>query len=288
MGRRCAYLTMDDISGFVSDADLSFAPMAELGWSVDMVPWRRDVDWDEYELVYICTPWDYQNDVDGFLDVLASIERSSARLVNRLALVRWNLEKTYLRELEMRGADIVPSRFFDRFDADAVASCFDAYNTGKIVLKPVVGANSDNIFVLTGPLSGDVIGELQRVFARRPFFAQPFVDSVQSEGEYSLFFFGGEYSHAILKKPKAGDFRTQEEHGADILSVEAPADLVDTAQHVLGVINPQPVYVRADFVRGAGDRFLLMELELIEPALYFRTDPASAARFAKALVRAVD
>ena len=288
MGRRCAYLTMDDISGFVSDADLSIEPMAELGWSVDMVPWRRAVDWNDYELVYICTPWDYQNDVDAFLEVLESIEHSSARLVNGLALVRWNLEKTYLRELEMRGADIVPSRFFDRFDADEVASCFDEYRTGKIVLKPVVGANSDNIFVLTAPLPGDVTGELQRVFARRPFFVQPFVDNVQSEGEYSLFFFGGNYSHAILKKPKEGDFRSQEEHGADILSVEAPAALVDTAQHVLGVVNPQPVYVRADFVRGAGDRFLLMELELIEPALYFRTDPASAARFAQALVRAAD
>ena len=109
---------------------------------------------------------------------------------------------------------------------------------------------------------------------------------MRSEGEYSLFFFGGEYSHAILKKPKPGDFRTQEEHGADILSIEAPAALVETARHVLGVVSPQPVYVRADFVRGAGGRFLLMELELIEPALYFRTDPGSAARFASALSRA--
>ena len=99
-------------------------------------------------------------------------------------------------------------------------------------------------------------------------------------------FFGGDYSHAILKKPKQGDFRTQEEHGADILSVEAPAALVETARHVLGVVNPQPVYVRADFVRGASNRFLLMELELIEPALYFRTDPESSTRFARALTRA--
>jgi glutathione synthase/RimK-type ligase-like ATP-grasp enzyme len=277
---------MDDISGFVSDAELSFAPMAELGWDVDMVPWQSDLDWDAYELVYICTPWDYQNDVAGFLDVLATIENSSARLVNSLDLVRWNLEKTYLRELEMRGADIVPSRFFDHFDANRVAACFDSHAAGTIVVKPVVGANSDNIFVLTRPLPAGVIDELGHVFANRPFFVQPFVDSVRSEGEYSLFFFGGEYSHAILKKPKRGDFRTQEEHGADILSVEAPAALVETARRVLGVMNPQPVYVRADFVRDKGERFLLMELELIEPALYFRTDPASARRFASALTRA--
>ena len=286
MGRRCAYLTMDDISGFVSDAELSFAPMAELGWDVEMVPWQSDADWNAYELVYICTPWDYQNDVAGFLDVLATIENSSARLVNSLDLVHWNLQKTYLRELETRGADIVPSRFFECFDADRIAACFDEYGTGTIVVKPVVGANSDNIFVLTRPLQDDLVDELSQVFADRPFFVQPFVDSVRSEGEYSLFFFGGEYSHAILKKPKPGDFRTQEEHGADILSVEAPAALVETARRVLGVVNPQPVYVRADFVRGAGERFLLMELELIEPALYFRTDPGSAGRFAGALSRA--
>ncbi len=288
MSRRCAYLTMDDIGNFVIDSDLSFAPMADLGWAVEMVPWRRAVDWDDYDVVYICTPWDYQSDVAAFLDVLEAVERSSAQLVNSLELVRWNLEKTYLGELEMRGADIVPSLFFDRFDADRVAECFAAHDAGKLVLKPVVGANADHIFVVTDPLSDEVVDELRQTYERRSFFVQPFMNSVQSEGEYSLFFFAGDYSHAILKKPRAGDFRTQEEHGADILSVEAPAALVETARHVLGVVNPQPVYVRADFVRDSGERFLLMELELIEPSLYFRTDPGSATRFAKALTRAAD
>ena len=286
MGKRCAYLTMDDISNFVSDADLSFAPMAALGWQVDMVPWRGDVEWNDYDLVYICTPWDYQNDVAAFLDVLESVERSTATLVNGLGLVRWNLEKTYLRELELRGADIVPSLFFDRYDAARVAGCFAAHGADRIVVKPVVGANADDIFVLSGPPGGEIGEMLLHRFEHRPFFVQPFMESVQAEGEYSLFFFGGEYSHAILKKPRAGDFRTQEEHGADILGVRAPAALVETARRVLGVVNPQPVYVRADFVRDTGERFLLMELELIEPALYFRTDAGSAGRFARALTRA--
>lgn len=270
---------------FVSDADLGVAPMADLGWAVEMVPWRRDVDWNEYDLVYICTPWDYQDDVAAFMEVLETVERSSAVLVNSLDLVRWNLEKTYLRELELRGADIVPSLFFDCFDADRVAACFAAHETDTIVVKPVVGANADHISVLTEPLGGAVVDELRRVFRDRPFFVQPFVDSVRSEGEYSLFFLGGDYSHAILKKPKQGDFRTQEEHGADILGIAAPEALVDAARSVLGVVSPQPVYVRADFVRGRG-RFLLMELELIEPSLYLRTEPGAPARFAAALARA--
>jgi glutathione synthase/RimK-type ligase-like ATP-grasp enzyme len=276
---------MDDMGDFVSDAGLAVEPLAELGWAVDMVPWRSVVDWDEYDLVYICTPWDYQDDVAAFLDVLETIERSSALLVNSLDLVRWNLEKTYLRELELRGADIVPSLFFGRFDADRVAACFAAHQADRIVVKPVVGANADHIAVLTEPLAGAAVDELRRVFTDRPFFVQPFVDSVQTEGEYSLFFLGGDYSHAILKKPKQGDFRTQEEHGADILGVEAPVELVEAARSVLGVVNPQPVYVRADFVRGRG-RFLLMELELIEPSLYLRTDTGAPARFAAALAQA--
>jgi glutathione synthase/RimK-type ligase-like ATP-grasp enzyme len=286
MDRRCAYLTMDDIGNFVADSNLSVAPMTELGWEVEMVPWRRDVDWNDYDLVYICTPWDYQNDVESFLDVLEAVESSSARLVNSLDLVRWNLEKTYLRELQARGADIVPSIFFDRFDADRIAACFGAHDTRKIVVKPVVGANSDHVFLLDEPLPAATVEKLRQTYDRRPFFVQPFIDSVLSEGEYSLFFFGGDYSHAILKKPRAGDFRTQEEHGADILGIEAPPALITTARKILAVVDPRPVYVRADFVRDRGERFLLMELELIEPSLYFRTDPESARRFASALNQA--
>ena len=90
---------MDDFGDFVSDADLSFAPMAELGWEAEMVPWRGPVDWNDYDLVYICTPWDYQNDVVAFFEVLDRIEASSATLVNSLDLVHWNLEKNYLRDL---------------------------------------------------------------------------------------------------------------------------------------------------------------------------------------------
>ena len=285
---RCAYLTMDDFGDFVSDADLSFGPMAELGWEAEMVPWRSDVDWDSYDLVYICTPWDYQNDVAAFFDVLERIEASSAKLVNSIDLVHWNLEKNYLRDLESRGAAIVPSLFRDTFDERDIEGWFRAHGRNRIVVKPLVGANADHIVVLTRPVPGAVIDDLHETYAARPFFVQPFMDRVISEGEYSTFFFNGEFSHAILKKPDAGDFRTQEEHGADIRSVEAPQDLIDTAHDVVALVEPLPVYVRADFVRGDDEHFLVMELELIEPSLYLRYDPGSAARFAKALVSSVE
>ncbi len=284
MQRRCAFLTMDDMSGFVSDADLCIEPMAALGWQVNMLPWRTpDADWGDFDLVYICTPWDYPDDAAAFLGVLEDIDRSSARLVNSLDLVRWNLEKTYLLELESQGAAIVPSLWFSRFAEFDAEAAFDVHASEALVAKPVIGANAADTFVLERGAYSGVADSLAAAFANRPFFVQPFIESVRIEGEYSLFFFGGRYSHAILKSPKSGDFRTQEEHGAEILPVEPQATLRETAHDIVARIDPQPVYVRADFVRGNDDAFLLMELELIEPSLYLRTNDGAPRRFAEAL-----
>lgn len=281
--RRCAYLTIDDMSDFVTDADLSFAPMAELGWDVEMVSWRRHgANWDDFDAVYICTPWDYPEDPDAFMEALATIDRSRALLVNSLELVRWSLEKTYLRELESRGADIVPTSWHEKLDEKAIDDWFHQHAAKKLIIKPVVGANAADTWVLERPVPDSLVSQLRRAFSSRAFMVQPFIENIQTEGEYSLFFFSGCYSHAIRKTPKVGDFRVQEEHGADILSVSPPPELVDTATRVVALVNPEPVYVRADFVRGEDRRFLLMELELIEPALYFRTETGSAVRFAAA------
>jgi glutathione synthase/RimK-type ligase-like ATP-grasp enzyme len=284
MRRRCAFLTMSDFGDFVSDAELSFEPLAELGWHAEMVPWRDpDIDWSDYDLVYICTPWDYQDNVDEFLNVLEKIDASPATLVNSIDLVHWNLEKNYLGDLELRGAAIVPSLFCDKFDSAAVSTWFEAHRSDKVVVKPLVGANADHITVVNKPVSEEAVASLRETYSSRPFFVQPFMERIVSEGEYSTFFFNGEYSHAILKKPAADDFRTQEEHGAEILSVAAPQALIDTAHDVVALVEPRPVYVRADFVSNERDEFLVMELELIEPSLYLRTDPGSAARFARAM-----
>jgi len=106
--------------------------------------------------------------------------------------------------------------------------------------------------------------------------------NILSEGEYSLFFFGGEYSHAILKVPAESEFRSQEEHGAEILSAVPEAKLLERARQAVGTISPAPLYARIDFIR-ADDDFLVMELEMIEPSMYLRMDPQAPARFAAAI-----
>lgn len=283
MQKRCAYLTMASPGDYVTDYDVSFPAMAARGWQVATVSWRDPtIEWNEFDAVYICTPWDYPDHLEQFIDVLARIEQSQAHLVNALSLVRWNLQKTYLRDLEERGAAIVPSLWCDDFEAVAMSGWFKSLGSDTLVIKPVVGVNATDTYVLHEPVDAALVTTLAGRFSDRPFFVQPFAHKIRSEGEYSLFFFSGQYSHAILKTPRPGDFRVQEEHGAHVRGITAPVALIETAEQVLSLVEPQPVYVRVDFVRGNDGAYWLMELELIEPSLYLRMDDGAAARFAAA------
>ncbi len=280
--KRVAYLVMDDMGDYVTDFHLSVAPMAELGWDAIATPWRSEPDWGAFDAVYICTPWDYPKFPEEFLQVLETIEATRALLLNELETVRWNLDKSYMKDVEARGDDIVPSSWYDDFAVADVPAFFSAHGVDKVVIKPTIGANAMDTFVLRNPVPDALLDRLMQAFSGRSFFVQPFIDAIHDEGEYSLFFFNGEYSHAILKTPKKGDFRVQEEHGATIAPVSPPEGLHDVAARVFSHLEPLPVYGRGDWVRGPDGRFLLMELELIEPSLYLRTDSGAALRFARA------
>jgi len=274
---------MESTEGWSIDADLGFPPLEAKGWQVEAVPWRTsNPDWNQYHAVYIGVPWDYPEDPDGFLAVLQTIHESSATLVNDLELVRWALPKTYLRDLEERGAAIVPSIWCDEMAGHLLEQAFAAHKTERIIVKPVISTNATDTFLLTRERARDLATELSKTFDKRAFVVQPFIENIQTEGEFSLFYFNGQFSHATLKVPKAEDFRVQEEHGAQVLSIEPEPELLRTGDSVMRLVDPMPVYARADFVRGPDGRFLIMELELIEPSMYLRMDPQAPQRFADA------
>lgn len=283
MSRRCAFLTMDSAAGWSIDADLGIGPLEALGWQVEQVPWRSPgTRWERFDAVYIGTPWDYPEEVTRFLDVLERID-SSTVLVNPLALVRWNVSKTYLRDLESRAAAIVPSRWGEHLERGSLAACFDELESERLILKPVISTNARDTFLLSREQLRGAEPRLLSTFDQRAFVVQPFIEQVQAEGEYSLFYFGRDFSHAILKKPEAGDFRVQEEHGASIAAVTAiEGALLAAGDRILQLVEPLPAYARCDLVRGPDGRFLLMELELIEPSMYLRMHPEAPARFAAA------
>ena len=287
--RRVAFLTTDSLDAFVTYDALAVAPLAARGWTVESVPWRAHADWGDWEAVVIRSPWDYQDAPATFLAVCEAIDASTARLANPLPVVRWNLDKGYLRRLAARGVPIVPTAWGERLTG-AHADALHARFGGEIVVKPTVSANADGT---TRVAPGNDAAPAIAALGGRAWMAQPFVPSVVTEGETSVFVFGGAASHAVVKVPAAGDFRVQEEHGGAIRAVPLTPALVDVATCALAACEAETsvdrplLYARVDLVRWQS-AWVVMEVELIEPSLYFAYDDASADRFADAFVAWMD
>ena len=281
--RRCAFLTLHDPTGFVMDDDLAIAPLAKRGWTVDTLPWdRAGVDWRSYDLVVLRSTWDYQHHAERFLATLATIEAGGTRLENSLAIVRWNMQKTYLHDLDVQGVPVVPTVWRDRLGAGELVPLFESLQTDQAVIKPVMSGNAQGAWRLDRRRAKLHAAEIEAFYAHRALMLQPFERGILAEGEFSLIYFNGALSHSILKVPKRGDFRVQEEHGADILAVTAEPALRAAGEAAMKAIGQPLLYARADLVRH-GDEFRVMELELVEPAIYLRMDPGAPDRFADAI-----
>ncbi len=280
--RQCGILSMDNLDDFECYDDLLNEPLKQLGWETHTVSWRDEsIEWDRFEVVIIRSPWDYQQHPDEFMAVLRKIEASNARLENNVQLVEWNLNKSYLIELESNAIEIVPTMWKKTWQPNEIDCYFDYYNTQQIIIKPVISANADNTYWLKKDSFHQHLSAMEKSFSSIDHMVQPFMPAITDEGEFSLFYFAGEYSHCILKTPSKDDFRVQEEHGSSLKLVKPEENLLAHANKVQQQLKPEPLYSRVDLVR-TDSGFALMEVELIEPSLYFNMDPASPLRFALA------
>ncbi|GAA1122055.1 ATP-grasp domain protein [Kribbella jejuensis] len=235
------------------------------------------VDWSAYDAVLLRTVWDYFVRYDEFTEWLAQLDKAEVPLLNSTDQVRWNSDKQYLLELRERGVAIVPSQV-------AAGACLREVVAGlngqQIVVKPTVSGNA--LHTVRGAAGSP---ELEQALAELPdlvYLVQPFIPEIQSEGEWSLLFFDGEFSHAVVKRPANGDYRVQESYGGQTALTQPPAAVLESARAALEASGPTPVYARVDGVV-VNDRFLLMEIELIEPYLFFPQSPAAIQKLAKAV-----
>ena len=285
--KQCAILSMDCLDGYGVYDFLLDAPLKLLGWKTQTISWKeKNINWNLFDAVIIRSTWDYQDHADDFLEVLTEIEHSSAKLENSLSIVKWNIDKIYLKALEASHINIVRTLWEKEISEEAIQDFFNTLSSDQLVIKPRVSANADNTFWLTKKNIQTYLPILHDAFDGESFMVQPFMESVIKEGEFSLFYFNGMYSHTILKTPKNNDFRVQEEHGGRLTSVEPEAELFKQAEKTLLAITQihnLPLYARLDYVRD-DHTFALMEAELIEPSLYFNMDTKSPARFAQAFV----
>lgn len=279
--RKVAILSTDNLEGFFVYDRMLTAPLKELDWEATEVSWReKNHNWDQYAVVVVRSTWDYQAHCDAFLDCLRTIEQSSAILCNPLTLIEWNISKRYLKDLEEKGIPIIPTLWVEQLQAQHFEQAFGNFNTKEIVIKPYISANSDFTYRLTASSAKAQSAQIIKEYESRSAMLQPFLNSITSEGEYSLFYFDSQYSHAICKRPAKGDFRVQEEHGGQLSSIEPTAKMLSLAEKTIAALPEEALYARVDIV-SLDKQLMIIEVELIEPSLYFNMDESSPALFAQ-------
>jgi glutathione synthase/RimK-type ligase-like ATP-grasp enzyme len=223
--------------------------------------------------------------VAEFSDWLQSLERVAARVFNPVPLVRWNLDKGYLDDLAARGVPTLRTRRIGRGDQVGLAGLLAQEGWRDAVVKPAVSASAFGTFRTRDLGASAAESRFREMSKDRDVLVQEFRPEVIEDGEWSACFFDGRLSHAALKRPAPGDFRTQLALGGSCVRAQPPEAVVRGAEDVLAALGERPLYARVDGFVCAGE-FRLVELELIEPVLYLAGDAEAAARFASCILEA--
>ena len=271
---RCAFLTSEELPNLIDEELAVVTLLRQKNMTIDFVVWSNKVDWSTYDCAVIRTTWDYYLRSEDFLHVLSSIQNSGCRLFNSLEIVKWNTDKRYLLELEQKQVPVIPTAIVQNVQQENWREYCTRWETQKLVVKPVVSAGAYHTYVI------DVEKAPQIPVIEVPYMVQPFLENVVEEGEWSFMFFGGKYSHAVVKRPKQNDFRVQEEHGGSTKAAEGQTSDLQEAQKVIAAI-PKQLYARVDMIRYRG-KLHLIELELIEPQLFFANCAKSSELFVEA------
>lgn len=239
--------------------------------------WAEPGDLSAFDLILPLIAWGYQRRPAHWFRQLDAWEAAGLPFANPIPLLRWNSDKDYLLDLDEKGVAIVPTIETHMLTRDELAAARGQFGCDVVVVKPSISGGADGTYRL-GPNDSIPFDVLER-----EMLIQPLMHAIASEGEYSLFYFEGVFSHAILKRPAAGDFRVQEQFGGHEVSIDAPQAAQALAETVLAAAPAPLLYARVDLVRDDGGAFRVMELEAIEPALFLSHASDGGASFAAAV-----
>jgi len=230
----------------------------------------------EAPLVLPLVAWGYHRDHTRWTRACAAWAREGVRMLNPPGVLSWNSDKSYLGRLAGRGVPIPPTVWADAPTQADVDAAFDRFDTERLVVKPRVSGGAWKTLRLSR-------GETLTDAPDAPALIQPYLPSIETEGETSLLFFDRRFSHAVRKTPVPGEFRIQVQFGGRYESVTPPSEALDLAKTVLAGIDEDLLYARIDMARGPDGGWLLMEAELIEPDLYLAQAPDGGLAFARAV-----
>lgn len=285
------YLNPQDDSQYVRNIlqeDLIITKALEkAGLRVTRKDWAdASFNWEDAGSVVFRTTWDYFDRFEEF-DQWLTQNSDKTLFINSIELIQWNIDKHYLGYLVENNVRTVPTRFIPRSSSIDLSDFVKMAGWDLAVIKPTIGGAARHTYKITPENIDELSETLAPLLVTEDFMIQPFQHSVPTHGEWSFMVFGQQYSHAVLKKAKEGDFRVQDDFGGTVHEHVASPEEIEFVLDVVKACPEEPAYARIDVIRDNDGMLAVSELELIEPELWFRFMPASAELLAKEILRRI-
>ena len=277
-----ALVTYKESSRLSASDVLLIDPLKMEGFDASAVAWDdKRVDWKKFDCIILRSCWNYHYRYTEFLAWLSFLESIKVTTLNPLSVIRWNSHKRYLKDLDRKGVSTIPTMWVKKGTSVNLQKVASEAGWTDVVIKPCVGASAYEVFLSRHNEHDKTQSTFNTLTGKGDVMIQPLAQEGMTEGEYSFIFIGGIYSHTVLKLPKKDEFRSN--YNGNTLTLTHPHQkLINQAKHVLSAIQTDTLYARIDGINQNG-RLILMELELIEPSLFFDMYPTSSIAFAREL-----
>jgi glutathione synthase/RimK-type ligase-like ATP-grasp enzyme len=282
-----AYYKPDNVTPYIQnillEQELLKSAFEAQGLKVDIAYWDNPTyEWQETKSVFFRTIWDYFERFDEFWEWLEQV-KTKTRLINSYELIKWNIDKHYLKDLSSWGIETVPTYFADKGCNMKLHEIAKRNQWKDLVIKPAISASAFKTYKI---LANEIQANeklFNSLVQERNMLVQPYFETITQLGEASLMVFDGKFTHAILKKAQPGDFRVQDDFGGTVHNYIPTKAEINFAEKVFETCKTKPVYGRVDIVWDNDKNFYLSELEIIEPELWIRNYPKCAERIAEAV-----
>jgi glutathione synthase/RimK-type ligase-like ATP-grasp enzyme len=282
---RIALVTATNMPKPDSELDVLTEALEIKGLTPKILAWdAADEPWREYDLVLIKSPWDYFGRHEEFLNWVTTVSQQT-RLHNAAEIIRWNVDKRYLLDLESAQVPIIPTVYVAAREKN-LEKVLNNFGDGEIVIKPAVSIGANGALRVRASDQA-ALRHLSSLVQDGNVLVQPFIESVLDEGEVSLLYFNGNYSHAVRKRARKGDYRVQDHHGGSVEPHTPTGIEKEVARSALNVAPKVPLLARVDLVSIAGLPHII-ELELIEPAMFLESDADACSRLADAVIARIN
>lgn len=248
------------------------------GLRVTRQAWNANFDWSSTRFALFRSTWDYFDRLNEFMEWFETT-RTKTEFINPTLLIQWNLHKSYLLDLAKKGIDIVPTQLFKQHQTKDLFQFLESLPWEQFVVKPAISAGAYQTFLMNASSLKSSVW-FEDYLNVRDLLIQPFLPDIRTKGEVSLVYFGDQFSHAVLKKARKGDYRVQDDHGGTVHDYTPSSSEIEFGLKALKACPTKPLYSRVDFSWDSNGKPLLMEIELIEPELWFRRHPDAAKTLA--------